>query len=106
MLVDVGGSRSERRKWRRCAEGASAVIFVVNLAGYNQSLREDEDIVSLATVPALLVADLCRSEPDGGCFGALGAYMPRFDTGECDIRESMPDGWGCLPFKRPRRYFS
>ncbi|RDX42400.1 heterotrimeric G protein alpha subunit 4 [Lentinus brumalis] len=43
LLVDIGGSRSERRKWRHCADGANAVVFMVNLAGYNQSLREDED---------------------------------------------------------------
>ncbi|KAI0694091.1 guanine nucleotide binding protein, alpha subunit [Cerioporus squamosus] len=43
LITDVGGSKSERRKWKHCADGVNAVIFMVNLAGYNQSLREDED---------------------------------------------------------------
>ncbi|RPD53855.1 heterotrimeric G protein alpha subunit 4 [Lentinus tigrinus ALCF2SS1-6] len=53
VLVDVGGSKSERRKWRYCAEGASAVLFVVNLAGYNQFMREDEDTNQMEDALAL-----------------------------------------------------
>lgn len=40
-LVDVGGQRSERRKWIRCFDGVDAVIFVCALPEYNQVLYED-----------------------------------------------------------------
>jgi len=40
-IVDVGGQRSERKKWIRCFDDVKAIVFVVNLAGYNSVLFED-----------------------------------------------------------------
>ena len=40
-IVDVGGQRAERRKWIHCFDDVSAVLFCVNLAEYDLSLRED-----------------------------------------------------------------
>merc|ERR1712106_1272465 len=41
-IVDVGGQRSERKKWIHCFEGVTAIIFVVELSGYDLVLAEDE----------------------------------------------------------------
>jgi signal recognition particle receptor subunit beta len=41
-LIDVGGQRSERRKWIHCFQGVEAVIFIVASSEYNQMLREDD----------------------------------------------------------------
>jgi len=41
-MMDVGGQRSERRKWVRCFEGVTAILFVVGLSCYDQYLFEDE----------------------------------------------------------------
>jgi GTPase SAR1 family protein len=41
-MVDVGGQRSERRKWIHCFDHVSAVIFCVALSEYDQVLREEE----------------------------------------------------------------
>mmetsp|Transcript_10331 Transcript_10331/g.15574 ORF Transcript_10331/g.15574 Transcript_10331/m.15574 type:complete len:349 (+) Transcript_10331:3-1049(+) len=41
-MFDVGGQRSERRKWIHCFECVTAVLFVVSLSEYDQVLREDE----------------------------------------------------------------
>lgn len=43
-MLDVGGQRSERRKWIHCFDAVSAVIFCVSLSEYDQMLREDESI--------------------------------------------------------------
>eukprot|EP00611_Tribonema_gayanum_P021594 TRINITY_DN4184_c0_g1_i1.p1 TRINITY_DN4184_c0_g1~~TRINITY_DN4184_c0_g1_i1.p1 ORF type:complete len:358 (-),score=131.00 TRINITY_DN4184_c0_g1_i1:797-1870(-) len=40
-LVDVGGQRSERRKWIHCFDDVKAIIFLEGLSGYHQVLFED-----------------------------------------------------------------
>lgn len=44
-LIDVGGQRSERRKWIHCFEGVTAVVFLAALSEYNQNLVESENEV-------------------------------------------------------------
>mmetsp|Transcript_25376 Transcript_25376/g.37370 ORF Transcript_25376/g.37370 Transcript_25376/m.37370 type:complete len:424 (+) Transcript_25376:154-1425(+) len=39
-MYDVGGQRSERRKWIDCFDGVDAVIFVAALSEYDQQLVE------------------------------------------------------------------
>jgi len=41
-VVDVGGQRSERKKWINCFDNVEAIIFVSNLADYRQVLYEDQ----------------------------------------------------------------
>ncbi len=40
-IVDVGGQKSERKKWLHCFEGVDAVIFCVALSEYDLVLMED-----------------------------------------------------------------
>lgn len=40
-IIDVGGQRSERRKWIQCFNDVKAVLFVGALSGYDITLRED-----------------------------------------------------------------
>jgi len=43
-IVDVGGQRSERRKWIDCFGNVTGLIYVVSLIAYNQVLYEDESV--------------------------------------------------------------
>jgi len=44
VLVDVGGQRSERRKWIHCFQDVTAVLFCVALSEYDLKLAEDPTI--------------------------------------------------------------
>lgn len=69
-MFDVGGQRSERRKWIHCFEAVSSIIFCVALSEYDQVLLEETRQVkrALAIVRLCLFTDLsCRI----GCLKAL-----------------------------------
>ncbi|XP_048469885.1 guanine nucleotide-binding protein subunit alpha-11-like [Rhincodon typus] len=42
-IVDVGGQKSERRKWIHCFENVISVIFLASLSEYDQVLEESEN---------------------------------------------------------------
>jgi hypothetical protein len=41
-MLDVGGQRSERRKWIHCFQDVTSVIFCVALSEYDLKLYEDD----------------------------------------------------------------
>ena len=43
-MVDVGGQRSERRKWIHCFENVTSVMFLVALSEYDQRLHETSEV--------------------------------------------------------------
>lgn len=43
-MFDVGGQRSERRKWIQCFDDVKAVLYVVALSGYDMTLQEDPTV--------------------------------------------------------------
>lgn len=40
-VVDVGGQRSERRKWIHCFQDVTALVYVVSAADYDLMMEED-----------------------------------------------------------------
>ncbi|KAK3365828.1 guanine nucleotide binding protein, alpha subunit [Lasiosphaeria ovina] len=42
-MFDVGGQRSERKKWIHCFENVGCLLFLVAISGYDQCLLEDKD---------------------------------------------------------------
>jgi guanine nucleotide-binding protein G(i) subunit alpha len=54
-MFDVGGQRSERKKWIHCFENVTSIIFCVALSEYDQVLLEESNQVSYS----------CTIEMDG-----------------------------------------
>ena len=44
-MVDVGGQRSERRKWIHCFENVTSIMFLAALSEYDQVLVESDNEV-------------------------------------------------------------
>ena len=47
-MFDVGGQRSERKKWIHCFENVTSIIFCVALSEYDQVLLEESNQVRYA----------------------------------------------------------
>jgi guanine nucleotide-binding protein G(i) subunit alpha len=47
-MFDVGGQRSERKKWIHCFEAVTSIIFCVALSEYDQVLLEEKNQVCLS----------------------------------------------------------
>lgn len=58
-LFDVGGQRSERKKWIHCFENVTALVFLVALSEYDQMLYEDE---SVNRMQGMLRSDFSNSQ--------------------------------------------
>lgn len=43
-MVDVGGQRSERRKWIHCFENVTSIIFLAVLSEYDMLLFENNEV--------------------------------------------------------------
>jgi len=59
-MLDVGGQRSERRKWIHCFDTVTAVLFCASLSEYDQTLRED-DSQNRMKESLLLFDEICNS---------------------------------------------
>jgi GTPase SAR1 family protein len=66
-VIDVGGQRNERKKWLHCFDDVKCVLFLVNLAGFNQVLFEDNSKnrmhESLELFKTIVNKDLFRKIP-------------------------------------------
>uniref|UniRef100_A0A0K0FYN7 Guanine nucleotide-binding protein alpha-3 subunit n=1 Tax=Strongyloides venezuelensis TaxID=75913 RepID=A0A0K0FYN7_STRVS len=59
-VFDVGGQRSERKKWIHCFENVNAIIFVTAVSEYDEVLFEDET-TNRMTESMRLFESICNS---------------------------------------------
>jgi len=60
-MFDVGGQRSERKKWIHCFEEVTAIVFMAALSEYDQKLQEDENVNRLEEALTLFDS-ICNSK--------------------------------------------
>lgn len=73
LMVDVGGQKSERRKWIHCFQDVTSILFLVSLSGYDQCLVEDRDAVSASCFIDSFTHRFL--EPNARCDDHLGLDM-------------------------------
>lgn len=63
-MFDVGGQRSERKKWIHCFENVNCLLFLVAISGYDQCLVEDKDGVrrDANMCPQIGLTKCCRTK--------------------------------------------
>jgi GTPase SAR1 family protein len=61
VIIDVGGQRSERKKWVHCFEDVTAIIFFVALSEYDLCLYED-DTTNRMHESLKLFDEICNSK--------------------------------------------
>ncbi|KAK7205514.1 guanine nucleotide binding protein, alpha subunit [Myxozyma melibiosi] len=59
-MLDVGGQRSERKKWIHCFENVTTILFMAAISEYDQMLFEDET-VNRMTEALTLFESICNS---------------------------------------------
>ena len=67
LFVDVGGQRSERRKWINCFENVTSLLFVASLSDYDLTMSKEELLRTTATT----------SNENNGLFILLKYYILR-----------------------------
>jgi len=92
-MFDVGGQRSERKKWIHCFEGVTSIIFCTAISEYDQVLLEERNQVRRAHFD-ILIFDLRltltgnNSEPNDGIAGALRVHR-ELEVVPADINYSL-----------------
>jgi hypothetical protein len=70
-MMDVGGQRSERKKWIHCFDGVQCLLFMVALSGYDQCLVEDQNAVCPVLMTDLVTRLTAGLEPNARIDDAL-----------------------------------
>jgi len=107
-LVDVGGQRSERRKWLHCFQDVTAIIFCVSMSEYDQMLHEDTS-VRRTEESMKLFEEICNSK----WFGEVDIilFLNKYDLfkekiGNVDMKVAFPDYDGGLDLKNGREFLT
>jgi hypothetical protein len=98
-LFDVGGQRSERKKWIHCFENVTALVFLVSLSEYDQMLYEDESVVCLPPLFRFVITNNSFVEPDARSFDPL-----RLDMQLAVVRQDINRTSPCLFPSPPLAY--
>lgn len=71
-MFDVGGQRSERKKWIHCFESVTSIIFCTALSEYDQVLLEQRNQVRRTLlVPRVDIPTIPTIESHGRISGAF-----------------------------------
>lgn len=85
-MFDVGGQRSERKKWIHCFENVTSIIFCVALSEYDQVLLEES---SQVRHPSPAPASTCHSASPRPSSFPTSLPTPTNSPGQNRMMESL-----------------
>jgi len=102
-LVDVGGQRSERKKWLHCFQDVTAVIFCIATSEYDLKLYEDDKVNRMLESLELFKTTV-NNDWFSGAKGASPAFILFFNKSDLfkekirkvDLKCCFPDYTGGL----------
>jgi hypothetical protein len=95
-MFDVGGQRSERKKWIHVFDNVQVVLFLAAISGYDQALVEDRSGVSCDPLFLPKAYLTCLAEPNERGFGVVRANI-KFQLLFKVVLDSLPQQDGSLP---------
>ncbi|GAM25902.1 hypothetical protein SAMD00019534_090770 [Acytostelium subglobosum LB1] len=104
-MVDVGGQRSERKKWLSCFDDVTAVVFCVALSEYDQLLYED-NATNRMNESLRVFGDVCNmwfiNTPIILFLNKSDLFHAKLKT--VDLSETFPEYKGGKDFERAANY--
>ena len=85
-MIDVGGQRSERKKWLHCLDNVNAILFMASMSDYDQKLNE-ESTKNRMQESISLFSDICSAP----WFESISMilFMNKMDLFEDKIHRSL-----------------
>ncbi|KAI9686854.1 MAG: guanine nucleotide-binding protein subunit alpha [Bathelium mastoideum] len=93
MIFDVGGERSERRKWIHCYDNVDVVIFTIDAIALNKNLYEDEECNSMQE-QLVLFNSIAKSRTfTTANFIVVFTRLDKLEDclNNCNVQEYLPD---------------
>jgi len=106
-IVDVGGQRSERKKWMHCFEDVTGVLFCVGISAFDQTLYED-NVTNRLHEALKLFHEICKSKWFSNTVMILflnkeDIFRQKLEAGK-SIKVAFPDYDGPNDFESSARF--
>jgi GTPase SAR1 family protein len=106
-IVDVGGQRSERKKWMHCFEDVTGVLFCVGISAFDQTLYED-NVTNRLHEALKLFHEICKSKWFSNTLMILflnkeDIFRQKIESGK-SIKTAFPDYDGPNDFESQTRF--
>jgi len=102
-VLDVGGQRSERKKWMVCFPDVTAVIFVTAISEFDQELYEEKNqnrlIESLRLFDEMINSDHFKNTPIILFLNKDDLFKDKLEKGH-DVRMAFPEYTGGNDYER------
>jgi len=107
QIIDVGGVKSERKKWVQCFEGVNTVIYVHSLGDYDMQLREEDEPSNRMLDSLTVFKNLCKTQFFKTCNILL--FLNKVDVLEekihqADLSVCFPDYNGGKDFEKAQKF--